>query len=645
MAFSKIAASFTMNTSGVESGSRRVSKSFADIGPALSRLESGMVGLNRRVGTLVFTQLAGLATKAASSMVSMAKASAGTIDSLSKLGRQTGIAYADMASLELAGKLAGVGVDQMAASMNAAAKLFDEARRGSSTATEAFQRLGLDIADLDKMSSADRFQAIAKAIAGLPDPAAKAASAMQIFSEVGVKMVPMFDSMAEAMASAQADTKRFGLALTDLQGRNVEAMNDSFTRAGYALSGMATQVTAELAPAIESVVTMFTDMFRPGTVKAFADAFVKMALDFGEIIARYVDLLSYHFTNVFGLLGNVFEYFESLLPAWSGSVNVWDVSVQGFQRAISLFEVIGQAFFAGIGTFADAFVDMAFDFGEVITEFVDLVSYSFTNVFGYAGNVFEYFGILLPSWSGSIDVWAVSVQVFQRAISLFEGIGKAFLAGMETIAAGLYKVGSYLYGAAAKAAEALGFKEFAEGARSMSNEAAATAAKLMDSAMARAEKGWSDIGNAFSKNFEPTELGRSLVERFEEGWSKIGNAFSENFEPTELGLGLVEGFKGGAESTLEEWRADWEARRKAAAEETEKAADGAAAKISAAFAAPQFQSAVDIRSKDGYGALLKSMFAGDKVAEKHLAVAERQEKVLEGIRLNTEDMGLEAVDI
>ena len=535
MAFSKIAASFTMNTSGVEAGSRRVSKSFADIGPAISRLEAGMVGLNRRVGTLVFTQLAGLATKAASSMVSMAKASAGTIDSLSKLGRQTGIAYADMASLELAGKLAGVGVDQMAASMNAAAKLFDEARRGSSTATEAFQRLGLNIADLDKMSSADRFQAIATAIAGLPDPAAKAASAMQIFSEVGVKMVPMFDSMAAAMASAQADTQRFGLALTDLQGRNVEAMNDSFTKAGYALSGMATQVTAALAPAIESVVTMFTDMFRPGTAEAFADAFVNMAFDFGEVIARYVDLLTYHFTNVFGFLGKVFEYFGSLIPGWSASISVWDVSV----------------------------------------------------------------------------------QVFQRAISLFEGIGQTFVAGIETITAGLYKVGAYLYGAAAKAAEALGFEEFAKGARSMSNVAAAEAAKLMDSATARAEKGWSDIGNAFS----------------------------ESFVPTELGLSLSEGFEGGVESSLEKWRADWEARRQAAAKETEKASIDAAATISAAFAAPQFQSAVDIRSKDGYGALLKSMFAGDQVAEKQLAAAERQVEVLEGIRANTEDMGLEAVDI
>ena len=39
------------------------------------------------------------------------------------------------------------------------------------------------------------------------------------------------------------------------------------------------------------------------------------------------------------------------------------------------------------------------------------------------------------------------------------------------------------------------------------------------------------------------------------------------------------------------------------------------------------------------------MFAGDQVAEKQLAVAERQVDVLEGIRVNTEDMGLEAIDI
>ena len=280
MSFSRIVAFFTMNTRGLEDGSRRAAGSFDNIAPALGRLADGMAGLNRGVRTLVFTQLSQLATKAASSMVNLAKASALNIDSLSKLGQATGLAYADMASLEMAGKLAGIGVEKMSAAMKTSAKLFDEARRGSASATDAFRRLGLDIADLDKMSSADRFQAIATAVAGLPDPAARAAAAMQLFSESGVELLPMFANMAQAMESAQANTKRFGLALTDLQASNVEAMNSSFTTAGYALAGMATQVTAALAPAIESVVTMFTDMFRPGTAEAFAGAFVNMAFDF-----------------------------------------------------------------------------------------------------------------------------------------------------------------------------------------------------------------------------------------------------------------------------------------------------------------------------------------------------------------------------
>ena len=37
-------------------------------------------------------------------------------------------------------------------------------------------------------------------------------------------------------------------------------------------------------------------------------------------------------------------------------------------------------------------------------------------------------------------------------------------------------------------------------------------------------------------------------------------------------------------------------------------------------------------------------FAGGQGAERQLAAAERQVEVLEGIRDNTEDMGLEAVD-
>ena len=535
MAFSKIAAAFTMNTSGMEAGSRRIQKSFTDIAPAIRRLEAGLAGLNRGVNTLVFTQLAGLATKAAAGLGRMATASASSIDNLSKLSQRAGIAYADMAALEMAGNLAGIGVDQMANAMSRSEKMFDEARRGSASATEAFQRLGLDIADLDKMSSGDRFESIATAIAGLPDPAARAAAAMQIFGRSGAEMLPMFAGMADAMAQAQADTQRFGLALTDLQGRNVEAMNDSFTRAGYALSGMATQITAEIAPAIEAVATMFTDLFQPGSAEAFADSVLQMGWDFVEVIGR------------------------------------------GFDLAMSLAKPVVENF----------------------------------------QKVFSYFGGMLPGWGETIDWWAVSVEVFQRAISLFQGIGTAFVAGWKAIVSSLASVASKILEGAAFLARYSGF-----------SDTEATLSNMAESAARTSQRLWQEA------NADAAQAGELM-----------GNAFSETFQPTEMGTLFAEGATGGFEDRLEAMRAEWEADRAKAKEEAEQQRNAVKSAASLAFVTPDFQSALDVRSKEGYAGLLKSLWGPGATSLQQLEVAERQVEVLEGIQSNTEDMGLEAADI
>ena len=339
-------------------GASTSTKKFADSNKALADVMSRLNVLTVAAFADIASKIASVVGRAASGLYNMAAASAAAIDNLSKLAERSGRAYSEMAALEMAGNLAGVGVEQMAGAMDRADRLFDAARNGSQAATQAFTRLGLDLENLGKMSGQARFDAIAKSIASLPDPAARTAASMQIFGRSGAELLPMFMGMADAMQQAQQDADRFGLSLTNLQGKDVEGMNDAFTRAGYAITGVITQVEAKLAPAIKTVVDTFTQFVSDAGGVSIGSAIVDAFWNAGEILARSLDLMSAAVAPVIGAFSNVFNYFAEVLTGSGGfseTINWWGVATEVFQRAVSLLEGIFKNAIAGFQAIVGAF--------------------------------------------------------------------------------------------------------------------------------------------------------------------------------------------------------------------------------------------------------------------------------------------------
>jgi len=373
---SRISALFTADASGLKAGSAEASRAMAKLRGDVSAMKSSMDSLKNLVGVQTFALLGRMATDAARGLISMASSSAAAIDSLSKLATRTGRTYEEMASLEMAGNLAGVGVDKLAGALTRSDRMFDAARSGSQQAQSAFARLGLDMEELGNMSSQQRFEAIAAAIAQLPDPAARAAVAMQIFGRSGVEMLPMFGGISEAMEQARIDAERFGLALSSGQGQNVEAMNDSITRAGYAMQGLVTQVVAQLSPAVKEVVDWFTGLFELAGGETIGTAIVDAFWNAGEILARAVDLMSAAVSPIIEGFASVFTYFGEAAGLFGGSIDGWALATEMFQRAISLFEGIAKAFVAGFQAIIGAFAKIGEWILGAIASAVEMIGYS-----------------------------------------------------------------------------------------------------------------------------------------------------------------------------------------------------------------------------------------------------------------------------
>jgi len=330
----KVSAIFTASSSGLTAGVSRASSSLKSLGNDVAGLRSGMRLLNAISGAQLFGQIASSAIGAARSLVGMGQAQANVIDDTSKLSARLGMTYGELAGLSHAGDLAGVSMETIGKAATKADIAFVKAAQGSGVAQAGFAAIGLSLADLQGKSSAERFSAITDAIAGLPTEAERAAAAVKLFGKSGAELLPLFAGGAGSIQEATDEAQRFGMALTNAQGQDVEAMNDSFSKVSAAIGGIVKQVTAYLAPSITGIATTFTNF-----VGSMGGANIGQAIGEGILAAarymagvgdfiigglttvgEYLTFVAGNWSTVFDSVGRLGSLLAGVARVWAGSI-------------------------------------------------------------------------------------------------------------------------------------------------------------------------------------------------------------------------------------------------------------------------------------------------------------------------------------
>jgi hypothetical protein len=312
----KVSAVFSASTSGLTAGCNRASAALESVSKDVRGVRNSMALMTAMKGAQLFGQVAGAATNTARSLIQMGAAQGEVIDKTSKLAARLGFTYGEFAGLTLAGDLAGVGMETIAAAATKADVAFVKAAGGSKTAIAAFAKIGLSVDKLNGMTASERFDAIANSIAKLPTEAERAAAAVAIFGRSGGQLLPLFAEGASGIAQARAEAERFGLTLSNTQGRDVEGMNDAFTRAAQAIKGIVGQVVAYLAPAINAITTKFSNFVGDVGGATIGQAIGEALLAGAMALASVAD---YMVTS----LGGVFDKSSGVASQWS---TVWGIA-------------------------------------------------------------------------------------------------------------------------------------------------------------------------------------------------------------------------------------------------------------------------------------------------------------------------------
>lgn len=347
--FGRVNVSITASTGGLTAGLSRATKTMSGFASRVGATLNPLRMLSS-VAQSTFGQLAmfSMARGAVHTLTGMASAAAENVDAQSKLSRRLGTTYGELAGLKLAGDLAGVGIETIGMAMTKADVAMQKAAGGSKTAQAAFATLGLNAQQLQGMASADRFEAIASAIAGLQTPAERSAAAVALFGRSGAQLLPLFEGGADGIRRAREEAQAFGLALTNTQATNVEEMNDSFTRVYSAIQGVVQQVVAHLAPAITAIAKQFTDFVGSVGGANIGQAIGEALLQGARYLAEIGDYLIQNLSGVFAFLSQVGEQWGAIWDIANRVASYFAAVFNGAQVALGVIVL-------GLGKVAEAF--------------------------------------------------------------------------------------------------------------------------------------------------------------------------------------------------------------------------------------------------------------------------------------------------
>lgn len=179
------------------------------------------------------------------------------IDRQSKLARQLDTTQASIAGLTRAAELSGIEQSKLEKNIQAYNKRLGEAIDGQGEAKAAMDKLGLSAKQLAEMPLDEQLAIIAERTNGLSTAAEKAAVASDLFSRAGLDMINMFEGGADSIRQARVEAEAFGLAVDDVDARQIEMANDAMSSISATMRGFFNRVAVKLAPIIRAIAEQF----------------------------------------------------------------------------------------------------------------------------------------------------------------------------------------------------------------------------------------------------------------------------------------------------------------------------------------------------------------------------------------------------
>lgn len=198
---------------------------------------------------------------AGSAALVAAKFTADYQDTMIKAARAAGVGVEEFSKLSYAAEMSGVSTEQLVKSFNKLNNLTPQA---------AAKMEGFGIATKDAQGNIKDSEALlydmADTMAGMKDPADRAALAVSVFGEEGAKMTSLLSGGADSLRDLTTEAEKFGIVVSETAAINAELFNDNISRVSKSLQGFRDAIGESVIAFVnqsgimENVVSIVSDL-------------------------------------------------------------------------------------------------------------------------------------------------------------------------------------------------------------------------------------------------------------------------------------------------------------------------------------------------------------------------------------------------
>lgn len=229
----------------------RTKAAFKSIQRGLGNVTSRIFNLKTAIGGVVGA--AGIGRLISSSL--------SAVDAQAKLADRIGVNIESLTALQQLTELSGSSTEQFNSVIEAMSKRLGEAAQGTGEAQNALDVLNLNIEDLINLPVDRQLELIANRMQTLATESERNAVLSDLFSRQGVQLNNTMKALAdEGLEGVIERMRRYGVAISRVDARRIEATNDAITETQAAIRGLGNTLTLEFSKPIQDSAEALTKL-------------------------------------------------------------------------------------------------------------------------------------------------------------------------------------------------------------------------------------------------------------------------------------------------------------------------------------------------------------------------------------------------
>lgn len=258
-----------------------------------SKAASALNGINAGAALAVtgIGLLAAAIVKAEKALISMTKESAEYAKEIKTLSSVTGQSAESLQEFDYAAEMIGVSSDRIRDSLKETTNKMQEAATGTGDAYEAYNKLGVEITDVDGQlrSAEDVFYDTIDALGDMKNKTERDALAMDLMSESAQELNPLIEIGSDGLKQYAQEAHSMGYVLDNEALTALTEVDDAYQRLQKSQEGAKNQLSAEFAPYLTEFYEKITKLIKDGGQalkdSGIVDSFGMLLETVGDIIA------------------------------------------------------------------------------------------------------------------------------------------------------------------------------------------------------------------------------------------------------------------------------------------------------------------------------------------------------------------------